>query len=84
MKIDAGMLCFSLVVLCATPVAILRTQTYRIGYELSALKQKERQLREQQKALDIEFFQLKNTLYKKYGFLKWPPYQDVVYMESCY
>jgi len=45
-RIDVSLVCFVLVIAAAIPVALLRTKTYALGYELGRLKTDERELRQ--------------------------------------
>jgi hypothetical protein len=44
--VDVSLVCFALVVSAAIPVALLRTKTFALGYELGALKAQEREHRQ--------------------------------------
>lgn len=66
MKIDASIVCFVLVVLCAVPVIILRTKTYEIGYELGQLKEQERKLRQKYNILQSNLAEKQRAIREKY------------------
>ena len=45
-RVDVSLVCFVLVLAAAIPVALLRTKTYALGYDLGRLKSRERELRQ--------------------------------------
>lgn len=65
-RIDAGLLCFILVIVAAVPVASLRARTYSLGYELGTLKLKEQELQQQQFQLQSELAMVQKSIREKY------------------
>lgn len=61
-RIDGSLLCFSLVVVAAVPVAALRSKTYSIGYELGRLKAEEKQLRQRNVELQSQLASVQRSV----------------------
>ena len=53
-RVDVSLVCFVLVLAAAIPVALLRTKTYALGYDLGRLKSQERTLRHRNAELLFE------------------------------
>jgi regulator of replication initiation timing len=65
-KVEVSLVCFALVIAAAVPVALLRTRTYSLGYELGRLKAQEKKLIQENVALLAELNETKYAIREKY------------------
>lgn len=65
-RVDVSLVCFVLVLAAAIPVALLRTKTYALGYELGQLKSRERELRQRNVELLSELASTQRTVRDKH------------------
>lgn len=65
-RVDVSLVCFVLVLAAAIPVALLRTRTYALGYELGHLKAQERALRQENAELLSELATVERSVRDKH------------------
>jgi hypothetical protein len=65
-RLDVSLVCFVLVLAAAIPVALLRTKTYSLGYDLGRLKSQERELRQRNVELLSQLASTQRAVRDKY------------------
>lgn len=68
-RVDVSLVCFVLVLAAAIPVALLRTKTYALGYDLGRLKARERELRQRNVELLSEIASTQRSVRDKHTSL---------------